>query len=185
MLEHDIVSLYFQRSEEAIKKTKQLYERYCMSIAYSILENREDAEEVVNDTWMAAWESIPPNDPSNLKLYLGKITRRKSFNVWRKEHVQKRGGGEIQLCLDELEECIPAESDVEMELEMEELQERICDFVRHLPATEQKIFVCRYWYVEPIHDIAKRFGFSESKVKVVLYRIRKRLKVNLEQGGYS
>jgi len=178
-----ILKLYFQRSEDAISATEKKYGAYCLSIARNILPDPEDAREAVNDTYLGAWNAIPPHIPNSLAAFLGRITRRISINKWQAAHTAKRGGGEIPLALEELSECVPSSMDVEQALAGKELTALLNRFVRELPETERKVFVCRYWYLEPVKAIAKRFGFSESKVKSMLFRIRNKLKAELEKEG--
>jgi len=155
-----ILKLYFQRSEDAISATEKKYGAYCLSIARNILPDPEDAREAVNDTYLGAWNAIPPHIPNSLAAFLGRITRRISINKWQAAHTAKRGGGEIPLALEELSECVPSSMDVEQALAGKELTALLNRFVRELPETERKVFVCRYWYLEPVKAIAKRFGFS-------------------------
>lgn len=179
-----IVDLYFQRSEKAIIETATKYGNYCYSIAYNILSSNEDAEESMNDTYNDAWNSIPPHRPSILATFLGKITRRISIDRWRKRNAEKRGGGEIPLVLDELQDCIANVTSVEEEYEKQHLSDVINTFVKSLPETEQKVFLCRYWYVDSISSISKQFGFSESKVKSMLLRTREKLRLVLIKEGF-
>lgn len=179
-----IVDLYWQRSQEAITQTAKKYGRYCFSIAYNILENGGDAEETVNDTWLGAWNAMPPHRPQFLSTFLGKITRRIALKRWEASHAAKRGGGETALALEELSGCIPGK-DIDEELDAAELSRVLRSFVRELPQTERRVFVCRYWYLDPIADIAKQFGFSQSKVKSMLLRTRNKLKKELEKEGIS
>lgn len=184
MNDNAIVALYFERSEKAIEETASKYGKYCFSIANNILSNWEDAEESVNDTYLDAWNSIPPHRPSSLALFLGKITRRISIDRWRRKHAQKRGGGEIALILDELYECIANDMDVEREVEQRQLSELINRFVKSLPVQEQRVFLCRYWYLDTIPSISKRFGYTEGKVKSMLFRTREKLRTVLRKEGY-
>lgn len=179
-----IVRLYFERNEQAIDETSRKYGKYCFSIANNILSNREDAEESVNDTFLDAWNSIPPHRPNSLALFLGKITRRISIDLYRRKNAQKRGGGELALVLDELYQCIADETDVEKEFEKLHLSQIINEFVKYLPRSEQKVFICRYWYMDTIQSISKRFGYSESKVKSMLFRTREKLRETLRKEGY-
>ena len=176
-----IVALYWARDEKAIAESAVKYGAYCHAIARQILTSREDAEESVNDTWVGAWNSMPPHRPELLSAFLGKITRRISLKRRRDRSAEKRGGGQVELALDELGECVGAAADEA--LEEIELARLIDAFLDALPDTEQRVFVCRYWYLDSIADISKRFGYSESKVKSMLYRIRGRLRVKLEQEG--
>lgn len=180
-----IVDLYFSRNEEAITQTDQKYGRYCYRIAYNILTNQEDAEESVSDTYMAAWDAIPPRRPSVLSTFLGKITRHISIDRWRKRSASKRGGGEVPLALEELEGCVAGMQNVEMEYARKEIVRAYVKFLDALPITERRVFLCRYWYVEPIEVIADKFGFSQSKVKTMLHRTRVKLRKQLAEEGYA
>ena len=176
-----IVDLYWSRSEAAISETDRKYGKYCFSIAYNILTNNEDAEESVSDTYMAAWKSMPPKRPSILATFLGKITRHLSIDRWRARNRNKRGGGEIVLALEELEDCVADSETVEKAFERKQLTLIFNRFLESLPETERRIFLCRYWYLDPISDIASCFGFSDSKVTSMLYRTRKKLRAVLEK----
>ncbi len=180
-----IVQLYWDRSESAISETDRKYGSYCKSIAFNILQNIEDAEESVNDTYMDAWNAMPPHRPSILATFLGKITRRISIDRWRNQTRLKRGGGQIILALEELDECIAGSQNVEKEMERKELAELINFFLDSLPVTERRVFLSRYWYMDSIKDIAQKFGFSQSKVMSMLHRLRKRLRQKLEEGYYE
>ena len=184
MDDRQIVDLYFQRKEQAIRETARKYGNYCLSIAGNILQNYSDAEETVNDTYIGAWKSIPPHRPSQLSAYLGKITRRLALKRWRANRTQKRGGGEVALALEELAGCIPSDFDVESRMELTELTQILNKFVQNLPQTEQQVFLRRYWYLESIADIAAAFGFTQSKVKSMLLRTRKKLHTHLQKEGY-
>ena len=185
MEDNRIVDLYWQRDERAISETAAKYGRYLHSISYRILLNTEDAEECVNDTYNDAWQSMPPHRPSILSTYLGKITRRISIDLWRNYSAEKRGGGETALALDELEECVSGTRDVEAEIDRLELQRKLNDFLLAIPKIERQIFMCRYWYMDSISDIAQQFACSESKIKSMLYRTRNRLRNMLEKEGYK
>lgn len=184
MDDNSIIRLYFDRDEQAVEETARKYGSYCYTIANNILSNREDAQESVNDTYLDAWNSIPPHRPSSLSLFLGKITRRISIDRLRKNNAQKRGGGELALVLDELQQCIPSEADVEQAFEKKYLSQMINEFVKTLPEKERKVFLCRYWYMDSVKSIARRFGYSESKVKSMLYRTREKLREALRKEGY-
>ena len=184
MEDNRIVDLYWARSEDAITETSEKYGKYCYAIAYNILSNAEDAEESVNDTYLGAWRNMPPHRPSILSAFLGKITRRVSIDKWRGRTADKRGGGEIVLALDELAECVPSGHRVEREVEAGALEKIIDDFVMSLPLMERRVFICRYWYLDPISAIAAQFGFSPSKVKMILHRQRHRLQSILEREAF-
>ena len=179
-----IVALYWNRAESAIAETALKYGGYLNSISYSILVNREDAQECVNDTYHNAWNSMPPHRPSILSTFLGKITRRISIDRWRKLTADKRGGGELALALDELEECVSGSGSVEDEIERRELTKLFNSFLETLSVTERRVFLCRYWYMDSIQSIARQFGFSQSKVASMLHRTRAKLRTVLEKEGY-
>ena len=178
-----IVELYWERKEYAIEETATKYGSYCHSIAENILHNEDDAKECVNDTWLSAWNSMPPHRPSVLSTFLGKLTRRISIDKWRRNTAKKRGDGQLPLVLSELEDCISDGKSIEEETERKLLGEVIASFVKSLPETEQKVFLCRYWYMDSVSSIATRFRFSESKVKSMLYRTREKLRIRLEKEG--
>lgn len=184
MEDERIVDLYWERNGSAISETAEKYGKYLHSISYQILQNSEDAEECVNDTYNDAWQSMPPHRPSVLSTFLGKITRRISIDLWRKFSAEKRGGGTAALTLDELEDCVSGIEDVVTEVEGLELQKKLNDFLLSLPKLERQVFMCRYWYMDTISDIAKHFACSESKIKSMLYRTRKKLGTMLKKEGY-
>lgn len=181
MEDQQILQLYWDRSEQAIAETDAKYGRYCYSIAHNILTDREDAEECVTDTYLAAWNSIPPRRPAILSTFLGKITRRLSIDRWRSRSAYKRGGGEVTLALEELDQCLASPQTVELTYERKRFSLVFNQFLAGLPETERRIFLCRYWYVDTIADIATTFGFSESKVISMLHRTRKKLRIRLQQ----
>ena len=185
MEDREIVNLYWERNTSAIKETDTKYGGYCKAIAKNILGNHEDAEECVNDTYLNTWNSIPPNRPNVLSTYLGKITRNLSFDRFRRRHAEKRGGGEIELILDELGECVSDTDSVEQEVEKKELVRAINRYLDTLSQQKCSIFLCRYWYAIPVSEIAARFGMSEGNVSVTLNRIRHQLKNYLEERGYD
>lgn len=178
---NNIVALYWARSEKAIAETSSKYGKYCYAIACNILSDKEDADESVNDTYMDAWNSMPPHRPSILSTFLGKITRRISIDRCRTRDVAKRGGGTIMLVLDELTDCIPSNNDVMREIEITELAKIIDGFIMKLPTIERHVFICRYWYLDPITSICEQFSFSQSKVKSMLQRTWGKLLSHLEK----
>ena len=180
-----IVDLYFLRNEDAIGLTEEKYGPYCYSIAYNILSNREDAQESVSDTYMAAWNAIPPRRPSVLSAFLGKLTRHISIDRWRQRTAAKRGGGEVAVALEELSECVAGLQNIELEYESKELMKAYTRFLKELPETERRVFLGRYWYMESIEAIATKFGFSQSKVKMLLQRTRIKLRLRFEEEGYE
>ncbi len=185
MEDTEIIELYFSRNEDAIVRTEEKYGAYCSRIAGNILHNPEDTQETLSDTWLAAWNQIPPQIPRSLAAFLGKIARRIAIHRLDARNAVKRGRGELPLALEELGECIPSGFSVERVLEGKELETYLQTFVRNLPQRERRVFLLRYWYMEPIQNIAERTGYSQSKVKSLLWRIRKTLKAQLEKEGYT
>ena len=181
MNDSQIVDLYWARDEQAIAETRTKYGPYCYAIAYNILQRREDAEESVNDTYLDAWNAMPPHKPSILSTFLGKITRRISLDRLRHNNAERRGGGHATLSLDELMECIPDGKSIDDKLQAEELTRYIDSFLRSLPSAQRSVFICRYWFFDPISDIAKQFGYTESKVKATLRRTLAKLKDYLKK----
>ena len=184
MDDKSIVDLYFSRDQEAITQTDKKYGHYCYRIAYNILTNREDAEESVSDTYVAAWRAIPPRRPSVFSTFLGKITRHIAIDRWRERNASKRGGGEVPLALEELQDCVAGMQNVEMDYERKEIIKAYVRFLDALPVTERRVFLCRYWYVDSVEAIADKFGFSQSKVKTMLHRTRAKLRKQLAEEGY-
>ena len=184
MDDKSIVDLYFSRDQEAITQTDKKYGHYCYRIAYNILTNNEDAEESVSDTYVAAWRAIPPRRPSVLSTFLGKITRHIAIDRWRERNASKRGGGEVPLALEELQDCVAGMQNVEMDYERKEIIKAYVRFLDALPVTERRVFLCRYWYVDSVEAIADKFGFSQSKVKTMLHRTRSKLRKQLAEEGY-
>ena len=185
MEDKTIVELYWQRSGEAIPATQQKYGAYCTTIAQNILTDHRDAEECVSDTWLQAWNSMPPHRPTVLSAFLGKITRSLSLNRFHHNHAQKRGGGELPLVLEELGEALPGGTETEEELDRRQLEQTINGFLAGLPQKKRAIFVCRYWYADSIDSIAARFGMTQGGVTMCLSRLRADLRKCLEKGGYA
>lgn len=180
-----IVQLYWDRDQKAIFETATKYGNYCTSIAKNILGNDEDAEECVSDTYMNAWNSMPPHRPNMLSTFLGKITRNLSFNRYKHNHANKRGGSEISAVLDELSECVSGKDNVEQEIEYKELANVIDSFLDTLSFKKRNIFICRYWYTDSISEIAKQFHMRENTVSMTLHRIRLKLQKYLMERGYE
>lgn len=176
-----IIDLYWARDEQAVAETEHKYGAYCRSISYHILKNRQDVEECVNDTWVKAWNVIPPQRPFALGAFLGKITRNLSLNYYRRANAQRRGGGMVPLLLDELRDCITPGP--EQQLERAELGRVLDRFLRQLPQRDCCIFLRRYWYMDSLEDIARQYHLALGTVKSSLYRSRQKLKTYLEQEG--
>lgn len=183
MRDEEILDLYWSRNEKAIVETEGRYGKYCYSIAFHILHDREDSDECVNDTWLRAWNAIPPGRPERLSLFLGTITRNLSFDKWKRKKAMKRGNGEVEVTLDELAECVPAANSTEDAVEAAELKRMLNDFLHTLPEKDCNVFLRRYWYVEEYHEIAKRYGMNLNTVKTSLFRTRRKLKDYLEREG--
>ena len=181
MEDRHIIELFFDRNEQALALTQQKYGKLCHSVAWNILGNREDTEECLNDTYLQAWNAIPPERPARLGAYLCRIARNLAINRYRADRRDKRGAGETAMALDELSECIADENTPPAD-EIA-LRDAINTFLRALPDTVCHIFVQRYWYVRPIADIAKEFGMTESRVKMILHRTRNRLREHLTKEG--
>ena len=182
MKDEQIIDLYFQRSEEAIRQTEAAHGHKLYTLAYRILCSREDAEESVSDTYLSAWNSMPPRRPPALAAFLGKITRNISIDRWRKYRAFKRGEGQIEIALEELSECVGGESAEDAAIRKEILAS-LNRFLGTLEETERSVFLCRYWYLDSTEEIAEKSGFSVSKVKSMLFRIRKRLHTQLVKEG--
>ena len=178
-----IVDLYWQRSDQAISETDRKYGKYCHTIAYNICANNEDAEECVNDTWFSAWNMMPDKRPAILSTFLGYITRNFALDRFKAKNAQKRGGGETPLALEELENCIPALSNVEQRYEEKELEAAIDRFVSTLSQADRRVFIARYWFLAPISEISEKMGCSQSKTKMTLFRTRNKLRMYLEEEG--
>lgn len=185
MEDKDIVNLYWERNQKAISETQTKYGNYCHSIAMNILLNNEDVEECVNDTYLNAWNSMPPHRPKILSVFLGKITRHLSFDKLRYKNADKRGSGEIPLILDELAEIVSGNESADDELYRKELIKEINEFLNTLSKEKCNIFICRYWYAYPVSQIARQFGVTENNVSVTLNRIRNNLKQFLTERGYD
>ncbi len=183
MGDEEILELYWARSEEAIAATAERYGAYCRTIALHILGNSQDAEECVNDAYLGAWNAIPPGRPESLAAFLGKITRNAALNRRRREKAKKRGSGQVELALSELEDCVPAVVSVEQGVEDQLITAALESFLLIQVQPKRNIFIRRYWYLSPIRDIAKEYGMSQSKVKSMLFRMRKELKAYLEKEG--
>ena len=185
MTDKEITELYFARSENAIRETAKKYGKYCHTIADRILHSREDSEECVNDTYMKAWETIPPKSPAKLSAYLGKITRNFAIKRYEKRTAEKRANGELSLALDELAECIPANEDTEHTVLSGELTRILDAFLSELPTESRKIFMRRYFYLSSAKEIARDLHMTENNVRIILFRVRGKLKDTLEKEGFE
>jgi RNA polymerase sigma-70 factor (ECF subfamily) len=180
MNDSEIIELFWQRAEDALTVCEQEFSNYCRRIIHNILENNADTEECLNDTWLKAWNAIPPAKPTRLKAFLGKISRNLALDRYEKAHAQKRGSGAIEIALEELAELGEIQAIRTEGMDEGEITEVINGFLRAEPIENADIFVKRYWYLQSIKSISKEYGYSESKVKSLLLRMRKRLKNILE-----
>ena len=183
MDDQQIVALFFARDEAAIARTQEKYDRYCQSIAERILGSREDAEECVNDAYHRAWETIPPEKPQLLSSYIGLLTRRISLNKARANRAVKRGGGELLLILDELQECIPDAAGEPADDFV--VRDALNGFLAMLPQRTRIVFMRRYWYAMMPAELAKAEGMTVNAVTVKLYKTRNKLRKFLEERGYK
>ena len=183
MQDYEILELFLNRQEAAVTEAKLKYGQRLFRTAMNILRNNEDAEECVNDTLLKTWEAIPPACPESLGAFMAKIARNLSINRWESTRAAKRGGGTVTLLLSELEECVPGTGGPEEEFEASLVTEEINTFLGALEQTARIAFTLRYFHGESIRAISERFGVSESKVKSILFRARKKLGVHLAKEG--
>lgn len=185
MEDEQIVSLYWARDEQAISETEIKYDRYLTKIARNILENAEDSRESVNDTYLAAWNSIPPHRPSILSSYLAKLTRRLSIDCFRRRNREKRRDSQYALSLEELGECISAGNTTEEIVNVKLLADSIGVYLRLLPADARNAFIGRYYFLDPLREVAAYCGMTESRCKTLLHRTRLGLKEHLRKEGFD
>ncbi len=183
MEDAEIIGLYWQRDQRAIDETHGKYGGFLTTIAWNILRSHGDAEECVNDTYLRAWNAIPPARPSAFRAWLGRIVRNLSLDRWKRDRAARRGGGEMEVLLGELDACVPAPRGVERTLEDQEIAALISAFLRTLSQESRALFLRRYWYGQDIGEIAGALGCGESKVKSALFRTRKALRHYLEDEG--
>lgn len=180
-----IIDLYWSRQESAITYSAEKYGGYCFSVAQGILSNHQDAEECVNDTWLRSWNAMPPQRPKVLRMFFARITRNLALDKYKARAAAKRGGGETELVLSELTECIPGGTSPEEQIVTRQLQEAVASFVRGMPKRDACVFVRRYFFTEPVSGIAQRYAMTEDHVYVILSRTRRKLKSHLRKEGYT
>lgn len=185
MEDTQIIKLYNDRDQRAIAESDAKYGRYCFTVANNILDSREDSDECVNDTWLHTWNVIPPQCPDILKMFFARITRNLSLDRLKRRTAKRRGSGEFTSALDELEECVPDRSSVDDLVDSKRLSRCISDFLAQCPQRERSFFLRRYFFTEPVSNIAKRYKCSENTVSVTLHRVRAKLKAYLEKEGFT
>ncbi len=184
MEDKQIIALYLDRNEEAIKETKAKYGAYCYRIAKNVLDSHEDAEECVSDTYLSAWNRIPPTVPEVLKIFLGRITRNLAISRFRAMRAKKRYHG-MDVLLSELNDCVPVSGTVEQEVEARQLSEYISDWLESLSSEDSALFVRRYWFGDSVQGLAETCGISAAKMAQRMLRLRKSLKAFLEEKGVA
>lgn len=172
MKDQEIVALYFSRDEAALARSEACYGGYCHRIAWNILADQEDADECVNDVWLRAWQTIPPQRPTSLSAYLGKLTRSLAIDRLRAKRAQKRGGGQYQAALEELADCLPSPTSVEDAAEAGRVRTVLEDWLRGLSREKRQLFLLRYFYFLPVAEAAEVLGVSRSKAASMLMRLR-------------
>ena len=177
-----IIQLYWDRNEAAITASDRKYGPVCRSLSYQILENREDAEECVNDTWHKAWLTMPPQRPSSLRAYLTRITRNLSIDRWRAGRAKKRDSN-MEVLLRELEQCVPAPISTEAVVESREITRCLEQWLLSLAREDRVLFLRRYWYGISVNDLAKELGIPSNQTAQRLFRLRNRLRRALELEG--
>lgn len=182
MEDREIIALYHARSESAISETAAKYGAFCLRIALNLLGIREDADECVNDTYLAAWRRMPPELPACLRAFLGRITRNLSISRYRRERAQKRFAG-MDALLSELDDCVPSPETVEQRLDARELARHIEDWLCALPEGERRLFLRRYWYGEALSELAAESGQAPARLAQRMLRLRRSLKAHLEAEG--
>ena len=185
MDDNDIIELFFARDEGAVRAAAQRYGGYCAAIAQNILEDRGAAEECVNDTWLKCWQTIPPQRPRSLKSFAGRIARNLALSARREAQAQKRGGGQAPLALEELSEVVSGGETPEGALDRQAFREALDGFLDALPEQHRNLFLRRYWYLDSVEALAKRFAMSKTQVTTTLHRLRGKLRAHLQQEGFE
>ena len=184
MSDEQIVALYWQRDEQAIRETDIKYKKFLLSVAYNILQDMYDSEECLNDTYIGAWNAIPPARPVLLQAFLATIMRRTAIDCYKAKKRQKRIVSELTVSLSEVEDFI-SDDDMYSQTDAKELGRVISDFVRSLSDRRMYIFMCRYYIARPIKEIARLLGCSESTVNKEIAAIKRDLKEKLKKEGYT
>lgn len=184
MEDSKIIDLFWGRDEAAIRHTEMKYGAYCHTVAFHILSIKEDADECVSDTWLRAWNHIPPQRPSNLRIWLGKVVRNCALNLWERNHAKKRYHG-IETLFEELADCLPSEDSAVQALEVKELNRLINEWLKTLSASDRALFIRRYWGGEPLTELAKAWHVAPGKLAQKMYKLRSNLKSVLQKEGVN
>ena len=184
MEDTQIIELFFKRDEDALIETQAKYGSFCFRIAKNILDNKEDSEECVNDTWIHVWKKIPPIVPDSLKAFLGKIVRDISLSKYRANHAQKRYSS-MEILLDELEDCVPSSFDVFESMEQRQLSDMINTWLGDLSKEDRVIFIKRYFYGVSVKELSQCLGVTENHMAQRMLKLRKKLRTYLEKEGYT
>ena len=184
MEDSKIIDLFWNRDEDAIKQTEMKYGAYCHTVAFNILSIKEDAEECVCDTWLSAWNNMPPQRPANLRIWLGKIVRNCALNLWNKNHAKKRYNG-MEMLFEELEDCLPSDDYAVQNLEAKELSQLINDWLKTLSESDRALFIRRYWGGESLTSLAKHWHITPAKLAQKMYKLRGELKSVLQKEGVT
>ena len=184
MLDEEIIKLFFDRSEVAIRELGEKYGKTCFQIAYNILGNGSDAEECVNDSYLGVWNAIPPAEPNPLLTYVLKVVRNVSLNRYHKNQAMKRNST-YDVAVDELEDYLASQETIEKTMESQELTQAIEAFLDTLSRENRVIFVRRYWFFDTYEQISKKTGLTEKNVSVRLTRMRKQMREYLEERGIN
>ena len=185
MQDSDIIELYWQRNEAALTETDRKYGKYLLTIANNIVRNEQDSEECLNDTYLGTWNSIPPQRPNLFLVFLSKIMRNIAIDKYRKNTASRRTPSSLMQSLDELDESIAYSPSVEEEYAIDMLSRLLNEWLGNLSESERFLFVCRYYYADPISEIAKMLGVSERTIFRQLGALKTSLKEHLEKGGYN
>lgn len=184
MDDEQIIALYWARDQKALGESQRKYGPLCLRLSENILSSREDAEECVSDTWLRAWDTMPPQRPNSLRAYLSRICRNLSLDRWRARRAQKRGEG-LELLLSELEDCVPAAPSAEEAAESREITRCIDAWLVTLGQEERTLFLRRYWYGQSVKELARQTGCAPQKMTQKLYRLRQSLRRALEEEGIA
>ena len=184
MEDEKIIALYWSRDQQALGESQRKYGAFCLRLSENILASREDAEECVSDTWLRAWDTMPPQRPNSLRAYLSRICRNLSLDRWRAKRAQKRGEG-LEVLLEELEDCVPAVPSAEAAAESREITRCIDQWLGTLEQEDRTAFLRRYWYGQQVKELAKQAGCAPQKMAQRLYRLRQSLRRALEEEGIT